>query len=226
MPARRVATDDRSEPLRPPPDLPRRDLPLLGGLGYTHSSSRHPLTRIGGDDGVASDAVEIAEEVPIALVYNGRSHVVVMGTPADLEDLAIGFTLTESIVDDATRVEQVNVVKASHGIELQIEIPAADAARLEQRSRGLVARTGCGLCGVETIAEAMRVPTRVGDALRIDATALWRAGAELADQQTLNSRTSTVHAAAWATRDGELLLVREDVGRHNALDKVLGALAG
>jgi FdhD protein len=196
---------------------------VFTGLGYVESSSSWPVTRL-GDVVEASGFADIAEEVPIALVYNGRSHVVVMGTPSNLEDLAVGFTVTESIVEDASRVERVDVVKASHGIELQIQIPAAHAALLEQRSRGLVARTGCGLCGVETIKEAMRTPVRVDNTLALDHDALWNAAAQLGDQQTLNNRTNAVHAAAWATRRGDLDVVREDVGRHNALDKVLGAV--
>src|SRR6185436_12812806 len=142
-----------------------------------------------------------------------------------LEDLAFGFSLTESIVADASRIEHVDVVRASHGIELQIQIPAAEAALLERRGRGLVARTGCGLCGVETIKEALRVPVRVTEALAVTEESLWRAGAQLSERQTLNNATKAVHAAAWATHDGDLNIVREDVGRHNALDKVLGALA-
>jgi FdhD protein len=148
-----------------------------------------------------------------------------MGTPADLEDLAFGFSRTESVVDDSSQIERVDVVRASHGIELQIQIPTANAARLEERARALVARTGCGLCGVETINDALRVPPALSSRLATTSDALWRAGAELSDQQTLNNETNTVHAAGWARADGSLQIVREDVGRHNALDKVLGALA-
>ena len=116
-------------------------------------------------------------------------------------------------------------MRANHGIELQIQISPADAERLGDRARGLVSRTGCGLCGVETIGDALRVPSEVGRTLRVERDALWRAGAELSRQQSVNNETSTVHGAGWATADGELRVVREDVGRHNALDKVLGALA-
>jgi FdhD protein len=197
---------------------------VLIGLGYAPSSASRPLVKL-SDTGVADGSATIAEEVPIALVYNGRSHAVVMGTPSDLEDLAVGFSCTEAIVDDASQIERMDIVRASHGIELQIQIPTAHADRLEDRARGLVARTGCGLCGVETINEALRVPVQVSHELTVSADALWRAGAELAAQQSLNNETSTVHAAAWATAAGVLVIVREDVGRHNALDKVLGALA-
>ncbi len=196
----------------------------LAGLGYAAASSPRSFARI--VDGVETDATAtVADEVPIALVYNGRPHVVVMGTPLDLEDLAVGFTRTEGIVGDMAHIEGVDVIRASHGIELQIRIPHGDADRLEQRTRGMVSRTGCGLCGVESIADLLHVPPEVTHRLSIDAAALWRANAEMSRQQTLNADTNAVHAAGWATPDGAVRVVREDVGRHNALDKVLGALA-
>jgi len=196
----------------------------LAGLGYTHPSASRPLLQL-GDDGASPGSAIVAEEVPIALVYNGRPYVVVMGTPSDLEDLAVGFSRTEAVVDDSSHIERLDVVRASHGIELQIQIPAANAERLEARARALVSRTGCGLCGVETITDALRVPTPLSSRLTVTAEALWLAGAELSRQQTLNNETKTVHGAGWAMADGRLSIVREDVGRHNALDKVLGALA-
>jgi formate dehydrogenase accessory protein FdhD len=195
----------------------------LTGLGYTKSSASRPLLRI-GDDGAVQGTAVVAEEVPIALVYNGKPHVVVMGTPSDLDDLAVGFSRTENIVDAGSQIERVDVVRASHGIELQIQIPAANAGRIEERTRALVSRTGCGLCGVETINDALRVPLALSTTLATTTDALWRAGSELSRQQTLNNETNTVHAAGWAQFDGTLRIVREDVGRHNALDKVLGAL--
>jgi len=195
----------------------------LVGLGYTRPSATRSFLRI--DAGGVRDASSVvAEEVPIALVYNGRPHVVVMGTPADLEDLAVGFSRTEGIVDESAHVERVDVVRASHGIELQIQIPEASAIRLEERTRGIVSRTGCGLCGVETINDMLHIPAQVGARLQVTADVLAAVSAELSRQQTLNNETSTVHAAGWATADGELHVVREDIGRHNALDKVLGAL--
>lgn len=197
---------------------------LLFGLGYTEPSSERSIVRL-SDAGVEPASVVVAEEVPVALVYNGRPHVVVMSTPADLEDLAIGFSITEGVVANASAVGRVDVVRASHGVEVQIEIAAADADRLQDRARMLAARTGCGLCGVETIGDALRVPGRVQSALHVSAEALWRAGGELTRRQSLNHVTSTVHAAGWGTSDGVLHVVREDIGRHNALDKVLGALA-
>jgi FdhD protein len=197
--------------------------PLLG-LGYSQPVASRSFVRL-TDDSIVEFQADVAEEVPVALVYNARPHVVVMATPVDLEDLAVGFTLTERIVDRARDIERVEVVRASHGAELQLQIPDARAADLQARGRGMVSRTGCGLCGIERITEAMRMPTRVGETLRVDREALWRASAELPAQQQLNSTTNTIHAAGWAERDGALRVVREDVGRHNALDKVFGALA-
>ncbi|HXT16015.1 MAG TPA: formate dehydrogenase accessory sulfurtransferase FdhD [Gemmatimonadaceae bacterium] len=194
----------------------------LVGLGYAEPSATREFTRLGAEGPVAASA-DVAEEVPIAFVYNGRPHVVVMGTPGDLEDLATGFSITEGIVRDLAAVERVEVVRASHGIELQIQIPSTDAERLAERSRGLVARTGCGLCGIETINDAMRVPVAVGNALRVTPNAIALSAMDLSRRQRLNNATSTVHAAGWATSDGNVAIVREDVGRHNALDKLLGA---
>jgi len=199
------------------------DHPLVG-LGYARPSEPREFIRLQGRNATTASAV-IAEEVPVALVYNGRPYVVVMATPTDLEDLAVGFSVTEGIVVGASDLRAGEVVRASHGIEVQIEVSSADAERLSDRARGLVARTGCGLCGVETIGDALRVPAVVGSLLFVAPDALWKAASELSRRQTINNETSTVHGAGWATPDGELHVVREDVGRHNALDKVLGALA-
>jgi FdhD protein len=196
----------------------------LMGLGYTESSSVTPIARL-TDDESAVELVTVAEEVPIAFVYNARPYVVVMGTPSDLEDLAVGFSLTESIVASEGDIQRIEIVRASHGIEIQIEIAEADAARLSERSRGMASRTGCGLCGIESINDVLRMPPRLSHTLDIARGAMWTAFDALSNQQLLNTQTNTVHAAGWATPDGVLRVVREDVGRHNALDKVLGALA-
>lgn len=198
------------------------DHPLVG-LGYARPSEQREFIRLQGRDATTASAI-VAEEVPVALVYNGRPYVVVMATPMDLEDLAVGFSVTEGIVAGARDLRGAEVVRASHGIEVQMEISSTDAERLSDRARGLVSRTGCGLCGVETIGDALRVPAVVGNTLFVSPDALWKAASELSRRQTINNETSTVHGAAWATPDGEVHVVREDVGRHNALDKVLGAL--
>ena len=198
------------------------DHPLVG-LGYARPTEPKDFIRLRGREATPASAV-VAEEVPVALVYNGRPYVVVMATPTDLEDLAVGFSVTEGIVAGARDLRGVEVVRASHGIEVQMEVSSTDAERLSDRARGLVSRTGCGLCGVETIGDALRVPAVVGNTLFVAPDALWKAASELSRRQTINNETSTVHGAGWATPDGEVHVVREDVGRHNALDKVLGAL--
>jgi FdhD protein len=147
-----------------------------------------------------------------------------MCTPSDLEDFAIGFTLSEDIAP-AGDIARVDVVKYSRGIELQIQVPAGVVEGLAERGRAITGRTGCGLCGVEVIDEALREPKLVRSNLSVSRQALWRASESLGARQPLNNETNAIHAAAWADAHGALQVVREDVGRHNALDKVLGALA-
>ncbi len=167
----------------------------------------------------------IAEEIPVALVYNGRPHAVMMATPADYEDFALGFSLSEAIVDTPAQCEKVEKIEALAGVELQIAIPQDKAEKIEQRARELTGRSGCGLCGTPTLDAAVRHPPAVDDGVRIDEAALQRALAALGTRQMLNAATGAVHAAAWADANGDIVLSREDVGRHNALDKLIGALA-
>jgi len=192
-------------------------------IGYAPPLAAHDIARLEGD--LTNDGrVTLATEVPVALVYNGRTHVVMMCTPNDLEDFAIGFSLTEGIAV-ATEVGRIDVVRYSQGIEVQLEIPSTAAERLTDRGRSLVGRTGCGLCGVEAITDALREPVLVQSPAVFSRAALWRAGAALGDGQPLNNETNAIHAAAFANASGDLQIVREDVGRHNAVDKVIGAMA-
>ncbi len=163
---------------------------------------------------------DIAEEIPVAFVYNERPHAVMMASPLDLEDFALGFSLSEAIIDAAAQFEAVEIVEALAGIELRITIPEAKAALLEDRVRELTGRTGCGLCGAQTLDAAVRHPPAVTRAVELDETALKLALGKLHDLQPINIATGAVHAAAWADRRGDILLLREDVGRHNALDKL------
>ena len=202
------------------------DHPSLGavpGLGYGPPARSRALVRLEGSTR-SGESTAIAEEVPVAFVYGGRSHAVMMCTPSDLEDLAIGFSLTEEIVAEPGDIARVAQSRHSRGIELVIDIPDADAAKLLSRSRAFSGRTGCGLCGVEAIDDAIRAPRVVEAGAVFSADALYRAAAALVERQPLNRETHAIHAAAWALPDGELVLAREDVGRHNALDKVLGAV--
>ena len=196
----------------------------LRGLGYTTPVLRRPLTRLIDSTSAPGDA-DVAEEVPVSLVYNMRPHVVMMATPADLEDFAVGFTLTEGILATGTMISRVEVVKHAQGIEIQVTIDGLAASQLQSRGRSLIGRTGCGLCGVESIQDALRELRPVSREPRFTVEALWAVERALPDNQVLNRETGALHAAAWATADGEPRVVREDVGRHNALDKVIGALA-
>jgi len=167
----------------------------------------------------------VAEEIPVAFVYNGRPHAVMMATPSDYEDFALGFSLSEAIIERPAQCEKVKKIEALTGIELQITIPAHCAERIEQRARELTGRSGCGLCGTPTLDAAVRHPPAVAQGTIIDEAALRRALAALGVHQTLNVATGAVHAATWADANGEILLLREDIGRHNALDKLIGAIA-
>ena len=183
------------------------------------------------DENSASAVVEqIAEEAPIALVYNGVPHVVVMASPAYLEDLALGFSLSEAVIGSVAELGGIEIVPEQTGYSVYLSVPPQRVEMIAQRRRNMTARTGCGVCGAETIEQAMRnVPVvaapRVGGAQRMTRRAIADAMKQLPALQSLNAATGATHAAAWANLDGRLQLVREDVGRHNALDKLIGALA-
>ena len=173
-------------------------------------------------------ADRVAEEVPVALRYGDRAFAVMMATPADLEDFALGFSLTEGLVDTPAQLTGIEVHTRLEGIELAMTVaPEAPAARLAdaEAQRLLPGRSGCGLCGTRELEDAVRPPPRVpAGARRFSTAALERAFAALPARQPLNAATGAVHAAAWADADGHILLAREDIGRHNALDKLVGAL--
>ncbi|MDB5969211.1 MAG: Sulfur carrier protein FdhD [Hydrocarboniphaga sp.] len=167
----------------------------------------------------------IAEETPIALVYNGQPHAVMMATPLDLADFALGFSLSEGIIQSPAELLEVQQVALEQGVQLSLRIPPQRLERLLERPRGIEGRSGCGICGTRHIADVLRPPPHAAAGFVVDPSALRRALVQLRYQQPLNAATGAVHAAAWATPDGTLRYLREDVGRHNALDKLIGALA-
>ncbi|MFC5476101.1 formate dehydrogenase accessory sulfurtransferase FdhD [Paraherbaspirillum soli] len=167
----------------------------------------------------------VAEEVPVALEYNGISHAVMMASPADLEDFALGFSLTEGILADPSELFDCEIVTASDGIQVQMRIASQRFAALKEKRRNLIGRTGCGLCGAETLQQAVRKPPPVVCDAHFSAAVLYAAMESMQQQQQLQHATGATHAAAWLRPDGAVGLVREDVGRHNALDKLIGALA-
>jgi len=167
----------------------------------------------------------VAEEVPVAFEFNGISHAVMMATPDDLEDFALGFALSEGIVESAHQVHDVEISSTHQGYTLHIHIAASRFARLKDMRRNLTGRTGCGLCGTESLAHAVRTPCSLGTPVRFGAKAVATAMQNLRSRQLLLSVTGSTHAAAWCNSEGNINLIREDVGRHNALDKLVGALA-
>jgi len=175
--------------------------------------------------GSLSSLDTVAEETPVAFEFNGISHTVMLATPADLKDFALGFSLSEGIVERRSEVFDIQVEEASMGITLQLEIAGGAFARLKERRRSLAGRTGCGLCGAESLQQVMRDLSRVADGAPFQLTALYEGMRRLPAQQLLQQSTGAVHAACHVDADGNISHVREDVGRHNALDKTLGALA-
>ena len=190
------------------------------------------------EHGVQRQTRVLASEVPIALVFNGISHAVMMGTPLDLEDFAIGFALSEGIIDSAADCYGVEVTPVAaaaaslpegmDGLEVQLEIASRCFARLKDHRRSMSGRTGCGVCGVESFAALDlsfdALPTRDWVA-QVDLPTVLQAIDNLPPKQLLNAQGGAIHAAGWATLDGQVHDVIEDVGRHNALDKLLGRLA-
>ena len=166
---------------------------------------------------------QVVEETPVALLYNGHPHAVMMATPCDLEDFALGFALTEGIVANAGEFRLVDCVRTAHGVSLQAAIPQHRFDALAGRSRTLAGRSGCGMCGVETLEAAIRPVRKLDDDTCISAATIGE-GLRLIEQaQPLNRISGGVHAAGFVHAHG--ILVREDVGRHNALDKLVGVLA-
>lgn len=187
--------------------------------------SEYPATATASvirNNGAVSD--QLAVETPIAFVYNCEAYTVMMASPGDLVDFAYGFSIAEGIVQNAGEILAVDITDKGAGISLGIEIPPASAALLQERTRNMAGRTGCGLCGIAEIEQVLRPLPHLPQTQSIMGAAINKAITALPAQQKLNRLTGAIHAAAFASADGQLLLVREDVGRHNALDKLCGAI--
>ena len=167
----------------------------------------------------------LANEVPVALEFDGEPYAVMMLTPADLEDFAVGFALSERIVAKPSEIARIDIRYGSRGIGIDVRLEKEHSARLAQRRRAIPGQSGCGICGLTTIEEALPQLAPLRAAPRITAKALFKALSALPGWQALNQETGAVHAASFCSADGEILAVREDVGRHNAFDKVIGHLA-
>lgn len=167
----------------------------------------------------------VAEEVPVAISYNGISHAVMMATPLDLSDFALGFSLTEGIIQSAQQLYDCELHQHPEGMELRLQIPSRQQHQLQAHRRNLQGRTGCGLCGVESLQQVQRDIARLSAQPKVCDHAIQAALEQLPSWQPLRRATGACHGAAWCDSQGQIMLSREDVGRHNALDKLIGALA-
>jgi FdhD protein len=211
------------------------DYPILPSVASSESAdklafpvSSAPMPRLAWRGGrFAAGTRILPEETPVAITYNRVSHAVMMATPEDLHDFAIGFSLNERIVAEASEILELEVLAAPHAaVELRLWIAEARMEALDHRRRNLTGAMGCGLCGLDSLEEATRPPPAVPRGLQLSAEAVAIACAALAPAQALSRRTRAVHAAGYWSPDAGMIAVREDVGRHNALDKLAGALVG
>lgn len=197
-------------------------------LGLSRVGYAKPLLEVAARQwsaaGLTDRAEQIVEEIPVVVVYNAIPHVVMMATPADLEDFVLGFSITEELIRSPADLHDVKVIRYGQGIEVQATVDEACEAVIASRTRRLSGRTGCGICGTDSIDAVMKTlrPVRAGRTVR--PAAIEAALHAMAARQPLNALSGAVHAAAWARVDGTVDEVREDVGRHNALDKLIGAL--
>ena len=183
--------------------------------------------RIVEASGLAGEATHrpLAIEVPVAIEYNGIGYAVMMATPIDFEDFGTGFTRSEGLIDDGTQILSIDAHEADHGWVMRIQLPADLMDRVTDRARQRLSESSCGLCGIETLEQVMRPLQPVTATLEVEPAAVFHALDGLRSHQPLNAATGAAHAAAFCRVDGSIVMVREDVGRHNALDKLLGALA-
>ncbi|MBX9682955.1 MAG: formate dehydrogenase accessory sulfurtransferase FdhD [Hyphomicrobium sp.] len=167
---------------------------------------------------------QLPDETPVALQFNSQPFAVMMATPADLRDFAIGLSVAEDIIREPGRIQGVLVMPVDNGITVDIAVPEDAIQKNRLVRRAIEGRSGCGLCGVEDIASALRPLTAIARSWEPEPDAILKAAAGLSAKQPMNRLNRSVHAAAWVSPDGDILIVREDVGRHNALDKLIGAL--
>jgi FdhD protein len=188
------------------------------------TSQRVPSRRV-GSSGVEDTSRLIPEETPVALVYDGSTHAVMMATPADLEDFAVGFSITEGIVSGPGEISELEVVEHENGLEARMWLVPDTGRQHVERRRRITGPTACGLCGVDSLEAAVAKPRQVGKTASATEVEIHKALSAMQPAQTLNVATRAVHAAAfWNATAGEIACVREDVGRHNALDKLVGAV--
>ena len=195
----------------------------LERLGTADPLVPHQVVR--WERGVGTERIDmVAEECPVTIVYNDVPHVVMMTTPTNLIDFVTGFSLTEGLVGSVDDITSIAALPHARGIEMQVTVATACMAEIESRTRRISGRTGCGVCGSESVDAVLRPVPAVGRGREVSGRAIHGALDQLVARQELNRQAGAVHAAGWSSYDGDVDLVREDVGRHNALDKVIGAL--
>ena len=196
---------------------PSKQLLTHGAVSRTHE-------RLGYHDGQVflHEMDELAVETAIALVYNGIAHAVQMCSAQDLEDFALGFSLTEGIVDKVSDIYTIELVPNYHGVELHIELPNRCFERLKRARRALAGRTGCGICGAQSLEHVTRELGIVKDTTQLSYPAVEKALGAFRAHQVLNQQTGSMHGAAYLNAEGDIVAIREDLGRHNALDKLIG----
>ncbi len=207
-----------------------RNTPLLAGVSAIPYAEPRDTSRPAHGtlhNGTGTEAIiwQVPEEVPVAILFNSAPYAVMMATPADLDDFAVGFALAEGIVKDATDIRTILVLPSEQGLAVDLSVEDERLNRDRMVKRSLEGRVGCGLCGIEDIRDAIRMPAGHVKKVRLSPDAVARAYAGLPAHQPMNAVNRTVHAAAWCDADGRIVMSREDVGRHNALDKLIGALA-
>ncbi len=190
-----------------------------------HAPVRTVHRRVWRESGVSEGLRTIPEETALALTYNGGTYAVMMGTPQNLRDFAVGFSLSEGIVQSADDLRSLDIVHLDDGIELRMWLEPSQAERLNERRRHIAGPTGCGICGIDSIAEAVRPAAIVTEGRSFSPQQIMAAIQAIAPLQTINIETRAVHAAAFWMPGRGIESLREDVGRHNALDKLAGALA-
>src|SRR6266850_2493601 len=188
------------------------------------TSDQHRTVRITPDQATPGTRI-LANEVPVALEFDGAPYAVMMLTPADLEDFAVGFALSERIILSADEIARIDVREGTRGIGIDVRLEKEHSARLAERRRAIPGQSGCGICGLTTIEEALPKLAPLTAAPRVAPAAVFAALNALPSRQTLNKATGAVHAASFCKPDGQIVAVRQDVGRHNGLDNVIGHLA-
>lgn len=192
-----------------------------------NKKSRHGIAQqkveMAGARGFRSGYWHLADEVPVSITFNGVAHAVMMASPCDLEDYAVGFALSERILTGFDEVEHLDVRAVERGFLIDLQVGPEASARVSARRRNLPGQTSCGICGLIELEEALPDLSPIVAVPAIDAPVVARALSSLRDHQPLNALARSLHAAAFCNSDGEVVLAREDVGRHNALDKLIGA---